>query len=803
MIARENRPAARLLGGVALGALVLGLGAPANAQAASEEEESRRLETVVVTSTKRDTTLQDAPISIGVVSGETIEEFKISDLTDLQSFVPSLVVQKTFGNWAVRVRGLGSGVTNIAFDSSVSIFNDGIYCGRSRCLEAGFFDVQNVEVARGPQGALFGKSTIAGALTVTSARPTDEPEAYASFGAELENGGYRFASAISGPIADTLRARFAMQWRDLDGDMKNGFTGEDDASVEAVSARGSLEWDITPNTMLWAKIETASSDTLGRRNQLVNPGALLSPNAPINRATLETNLDDVRFVSTGVGKEDYDFSDQTAINASLTTSIGDHELVVTGGAWNLEYKNFLDVDGVPEALLNTTLFEEYEQQSLEARLLSPEGGTFEYIVGAMYHNSLTETGQHSSFFPAFYRTAGVPAAATASIPGAVGAIRSFKRDSDTVSVYGQLTWNATDALSFILDGRYTKEQQDGRGQTVQAIYPGLIEPEVVRAAPFQAGSPTYLFFQTREDESFDPSIRAIYSVTDDINVYAAFSTGSKPGGLKANDGALGAILLSKTPAFQQEFAGRGPLTAADLIGITLKQGNTVFDFEDESAESYEVGVKAVLAGGAINLNAALFTMDFENLQTSSYDGTRFIIGNAASAEVSGLEIDGQWLATDNLRLTGSAAFIDSKYNSYTAAQCPIGADDRQEDPTCIDGQGDLSGRRLERSPEIEVNLGAAWDGNITPNYALSAAVDMYYSGDYFARQDFDPDGRQDAFTKWNARLSVSPNDGPWEIALIGRNLTDERTIQHAYEVLSEFVSVSEGRSIFLEGTWRW
>jgi iron complex outermembrane receptor protein len=106
----------------------------------------------------------------------------------------------------VRIRGLGSGVTNIAFDSSVSIFNDGVYCGRSSCLETGLMDVGAVEVARGPQGALFGKSTIAGAITVSSARPTSTFEAYANAGIELEDGGYRTSGAISGPLSDTVRA---------------------------------------------------------------------------------------------------------------------------------------------------------------------------------------------------------------------------------------------------------------------------------------------------------------------------------------------------------------------------------------------------------------------------------------------------------------------------------------------------------------------------------------------------------------------------------------------------------------------
>ena len=121
----------RAVVGAVLGTVAIALAAPAHAQEdTTSEDGARRLQAVIVQSTKRDTTLQDAPISIGVVTGETIADYQVADLTDLQNFVPNLTVQKTFGSWAVRIRGLGSGVTNIAFDSSVSIFNDGVYCGR-------------------------------------------------------------------------------------------------------------------------------------------------------------------------------------------------------------------------------------------------------------------------------------------------------------------------------------------------------------------------------------------------------------------------------------------------------------------------------------------------------------------------------------------------------------------------------------------------------------------------------------------------------------------------------------------------
>ncbi|MEQ8993185.1 MAG: TonB-dependent receptor, partial [Pseudomonadales bacterium] len=697
------------------------------------------LEEIVVTATKRSESLQDVPISIGVVTGDFIEQFEIEDLRDIQSYVPNLTVQHTFGNWAVRMRGLGSGVTNLAFDSSVSIFNDGVYCGRSRCLETAFLDPDRVEVARGPQGALFGKSTIAGAVSVLSARPTAEFESYVRGGYEFEDGGYIGSAMVSGPLSETVRGRLAAEYKDFDGWMSNPFGVDDEPQTESYAARASLEWDASENTLIYLKLEHFDKQIDGNTNQLVSPGlfgGLTADPAP------EYRRDTTRRVSTGTGQEDFDESDATSITLQVDHDIGEHTLTVIANHWELEYENYLDVDGVPENFLNSTLSEQYDQQSLEARLLSPTGNTLEYIVGALYHRSDTKTRQHSpfGFFPAFL----------APVP--VGGDRNFERDSDTISVYGQLTWNVSDRLRVIVDARYTEEEQDGKGFSFPVSYPDLINPVYTPTAFAQP--PEYLFFQKYEDEHFDPSIRIQYDWTDEVMVYAAVSTGSKPGGLKANDGTLGLQLLQKAdPAYYQRYVGQSTVTAADLIaGVTLEQGNGVFDFEDEEAENYEIGAKAVLAGGRATLNLALFKMKFDNLQTSSYDGTRFIIQNAASADVEGFELEGTWQASDSLRLRASVGHVDAVYDEFLGAQCKIAdVDGTREDPTCVDGSEDLSGERLERTPKWETNLGADWQARLSDSLWLLTNVSMYYSGDYYARQDFHPYGRQSSFTKWDAR----------------------------------------------------
>jgi iron complex outermembrane receptor protein len=121
---------------------------------------SRVLEEIVVTATKRESSLQDVPISVGVVTGEFMNTFNIQDMSDVQNYVPGLQVQQTFGSWAVRIRGLGSGITNLAFDSSVPIYIDDVYCGRGKCMEGAFLDMERLEVARGPRARCLARAPL-------------------------------------------------------------------------------------------------------------------------------------------------------------------------------------------------------------------------------------------------------------------------------------------------------------------------------------------------------------------------------------------------------------------------------------------------------------------------------------------------------------------------------------------------------------------------------------------------------------------------------------------------------------------
>ena len=770
--------------------------------------EELALEEIVVTATKRTENLQDVPISVGVVTGEFVEMYDIVDLGDLQSYVPGLQVQKTFGSWAVRVRGLGSAITNLAFDSSVPVFNDDVYCARGKCLESAFLDVGRIEVARGPQGALFGKSTMSGAISIASATPTDEFEASVKVGYEVEDDSTGVAGFVSGPLADGLRARLAFSFDDVGGWVHNPYVTGQEPTEDRWAVRAIFDWDAGPDTLVRLKLEGGDSETEGRSNQLVAPGlmsAISSDPAP------EFKADDVRRVSTQVGPEDYYNHDWKLATLTVDHRLGEHTLTGILGYWETETAWRLDVDGGPHYALNTDLRDAYDQVTAELRLLSPTGQRFEYIAGAWYQSSDLRTQQYSPFSPAL---AGFFGGVILGLPpfllpppaaGGVGADRHMQRDQEAWSAYGQMTFNISDRVRLIGDIRYTDETQDGEGYALSSTFPDQVNP-VHTGQQYLFHTPDYRFFQKRTDDALDPAVRLQFDLSEDVMLYAGWSRGSKAGGMKANDQNIGTYTLNACadPAWCQRYAGRDSLSRAELAaGVTLQDGNATYDYENETAESFEVGAKITLLDGRANLNLAAYTMQFDDLQTSSYDGTRFIINNASSAEVEGFEIEAVLQATGNLRMNAAVSWVDATYDDFNQAQCPVDATGAQLNPSCIDGQADLSGHALERVPEWEANVNLDWRSQLTNGLQLLATASLFYSDDYSVRQDFSPLGTQDSFVKLDARLAVAAADDRWEVGVTGRNLSNEYAIQHAYEILGDaFVSLARGRTVTVDAVIR-
>jgi len=339
--------------------------------------------------------------------------------------------------------------------------------------------------------------------------------------------------------------------------------------------------------------------------------------------------------------------------------------------------------------------------------------------------------------------------------------RTFTLVSEVMSVFAQATWNISDATRLTVGGRYTDETKDATRHQYHTDATGAALPV---GAPTDTLNTLYGLFllepydeisQSRSEGAFTPLVTLQHDVNEDLMVYATYVTGAKAGGFDVRSNAHPDASVVNT-------FGRGsPLTG-------------VFEYADEEAKSFELGSKLTFADGAAELNAALFYTEFSNLQTSQFDGVLgFNVTNAGEATSQGLELDGRWRVNEGLTLSGSMAYLDFEYDSFPNAQCYFG----QTPDSSVDASlCDSSGKTREFTPELQATFTADYVYALSENLELRTVMDLVYSDEYFASPTIDPNLIQDSYVKVNARISLGSTDGKWDVALVGKNLTDEKVM---------------------------
>jgi len=719
---------------------------------ATSQAEILALEEVVVTAQKRAESLQDVPISVSAMTGDKLSEAGISRIADLQAYVPNLSMTEAALGSNVYIRGMGSQV-NQGFEQSVGTYVDGIYYGRARQLRAPFFDLERVEVLRGPQGILFGKNSIAGALNLTTAKPTDEFEGEIAALYEPKHGEKEVSLVLSGPLSNNLKGRLALRQREMDGFVDNVARDEDQQQTDEQVIRGTLVWDVSNDLDITLKAESGTFDSDGRN--LISLGEALPGRISVVNEFQKREADD---------KE---FSDNDYENYTLTVnySLGEHTLTAVSGYSTYEFEESVDTDFGRLSLVQTPSEEDFEQFSQELRLTSPVGETFEYIVGAFY-----QTNDVSFAEP-------VPV----TLPGVQVVLdRQYGTESDTWAVFGQGTWNFNESLRTTLGLRYTEEDKEGFRRLATRNLDGSLFGGL---DPLGADVPPLGLFPhdlagKRDEESLTPMVNVQWDATPDVMLYASLSTGFKAGGFDARSNRR-----------------------------TLADGSPALEFEEEEALAVELGSKMTLLDGAAELNIALFRTEYEDLQVSVFDGILgFDVANAAEAITQGVELDGRWRVSEGLTLTGALAYTDFEFQNYDDGACYAGqTPDRVEGgvPFC-----DWEGNTNQFTPQWSASVSADYVVAIGDNLEFRSVLDLSYSDDYYAAPDLDPNAVQDAYTKVNLRLSIGSSDGAWDLALVGKNLTDEEIVTFANDVPlsgatpSYFAFVERPRHVAIQGRYR-
>lgn len=721
------------------------------------DDEPTALGDIIVTAQKREQRLQDVPVSIAAIQGKQLENLKITDLRSIQSYVPNMAVLNSGVNPVVYIRGFGSGPNNVAFDQEVSVYLDGIYGGRGAQFSAPFFDLERLEVLRGPQGALFGRNTAAGAISLVSAKPTQTLEGYVSGGYDAARDGFDASGVLSGPLSSTFAARLAAKITHEGGYIRNLFDGKDDPQLRDELVRATLLW--TPGS----GIDVTAKGEYGHHQ--LNGGVTVS-----GSLTSPTDFDrdgSYRYISDNyAGSGTPEQSGITSYNGALTANVavGTHTLTAIGGYSHFTTRRFTayderNPDGTIQPASGNAKYgngfpENFTQWSGEVRLSSPTQQFFEYVLGAYYDTSRYHLHQDT-----YYR----------QIAGTITGHQStdFQQNGDSYSFYGQGTLHVLPQLRVIGGLRYSHTGKDA-----------TFTSGTVSGTPLNPiGAPVA---GQLSEHYWDPSATVQFDPLKHVMVYATYARGSKSGGFVSN-----------------------------TYGVTAAG----FQFAAERSTNYEAGVKSTLLGGHATINLSVFRTEFTNLQQSAYDPDlrTFFTRNAARARSDGVEFEMQLLPDPSLSFNASVAYLDAKFLNYPGAPClayETLAQCNSADPASIAAHN-IAGLPLQFAPSWSGNVGIEHRLNLG-DFRLTSGLNAQFRSDYYIADGYSPIwGKQDGWVKLDGRLQFGPRGDRWHLAVVGRNLTDKHTVGSAIRFPASITTTArsintmdEYRSVLIEGTVR-
>ncbi|MEM9621205.1 MAG: TonB-dependent receptor [Pseudomonadota bacterium] len=674
------------------------------------------IEEVVVTAQKRQQNLNDVGISIAVVGEEEIRDRRITMVEEIHVFTPNATVKNVIPGLMpiLTVRGVGLNDFNAANNPAIGVYVDEVSLSSLALLSSDLYDLERMEVLKGPQGTLYGRNSTAGALNVVTAKPDpDGRSARISAGAgdyEL----FEVEGMFNTPLTDTLALRVAGKVIDQgEGFWENDFLGRDVGERDVWMARAQLLWEPTDRTSVLFKIDEqdGSSETGTGNFAGAVPSAFRTdcPNPECMNFAGYTDTDGDIYRGSFSADPTYNLN-QTMANLRIDSDFDFGTLTAITGFIDFDREYSADVDASPLAILDFYNDDEVKQVSQEIRLSGESGSTI-WQVGVFY----TDDEVTTTYF--------------GDLPGILNTTTFSlgKIESTNFSVFANAEWALSDTLTLITGIRYSDEERDGLVYTDDLV--SLAPASFLSFAPLGSG-PVRLAFvdDTVEDDSVDWKLGLNWQVADEVLVYASASQGTKSGGF--------------------------------FTGVVTSDAQLI-PYDAEQLIAYELGIKGQAADMGLSYEAAVFYYDYEDVQTFIGDNSGAVpvnrLGNVSGASIYGLDLFVQWRPPEVTGLTLSAGFgfLDTELDSFVSGADVIPKGNEQPD-----------------APEFSTNLNASYEFEVGDGASIRIAADGRYQDETFRGALNEPFTQSEDYWVINARVTLYLQEG-WEFTAWGKNIADD------------------------------
>lgn len=711
------------------------------------------LEEVIVSARKRDENVQGTPIAITAITGATIEQSKLFKVSDIEQISPNLSFSSanngSSGSLQAFQRGIGQFDSSLTTDPGVGLYLDGIYLARTVGSNFELADIASIDVLRGPQGTLYGKNTIGGAISVTTKVPSGET----SYMGQLTGGEddyISFSGYAEAPITDKVAASVAVLTKNSSGWQQRN-QNSDAGNNDSWSARTHLNANFTDTWSSHLALDYTHIDQNVYPQVLTDfnadailPGIYNEKVGPIDGVCCTPNVDDIDR-SDVLNELDLEKNDMWGVSWTNTLDMDELMLKSITGYRDMDSHNYRDADNAPNVYFEVGNDLNTNQFSQEFVLSNASGSKFDWLVGVYYFKEDGKT--------------------TADVTVAGGLFEvdqregldftlSYDTTQDTTSyaAFFYTTWHWTDATRINVAARYTYDEKKlemytiKRASQVPITKPGPTGPSACSDVTLDGNGAR---FSCKDDWSeISPKIGIDHDFSDDIMGYASISQGFRSG----------------------IYNGRPTSTAEISVA------------DPETLTSYELGLKTQLWDRRLQINGSVFYDDYKDQQflvnspssLSAEGALALVVANAADSTIGGVELEFTALPMENLTLTGGASWLYTEYDSFEVGNLSTGLVE------------DLSDREFQNVPDWTASIAAIYNWDLSDGSTIRVRGDAYYKGEIFYSNDFNCSCfdrlNTDGFTTYNAGITFITSDGKWEMGVFGRNLSDERVINGGFGV---------------------